>query len=337
MKQIGILFFLMALVACRQQNVPVTAVKGEIWLSDSTAYYDIQVVGPYISLLTQQSDTVLQMRPLTNARSICKFGLKGESFNTEKFENPVFVKSLPSRVDKEKECWIVDNNVYLKKIRLDKEPLLIQKNMLFSTTQSKDYNFTTQEMYAVSTEKKDYLFYFFSTDSGYYWVDIPSINDCNTANDMYLTNLCVNEREGSIVSANRFSNVIQFLDMRGGLRNYAFTSDSIIRPVLIRENRKEYPRFHRTRSNDIDILHSTKCFIDIYGTEKYVYLLYNGFADYSHPSSVYIYQWDGKPVSILKTDYPLIKIAVDKDDEHLFGLTTFQAQNQKVMKYRLPL
>lgn len=336
MKQVGVILFCIALFACQRQAVPVSTVSGEVWLDESTTYYDIRVVGSYMALLAQQSDTVLQVRPLAHPRLMSAFGLKGESFCTEKFESPVFVKSLPASIDKEKECWIVDKNVYLKKIRLDGESLRIQKNKLFATTQSKDYNFTEKEMYAVPTDKKEYLFYFFNTDSGYYWVDIPSIKEGNASNDVYLTNLCVNERKGGIVSANRFSNIIQFLNMRGGLTNYGGTSDSIVKPVLIKENRKEYPRFHHKRNQEIDIVRSTKCFIDICGTEKYVYVLYNGFADYTHPSSVYIYQWNGEPVSILKTDSPLIKIAVTANDEHLFGLTAMRAQTQKVMKYKLP-
>ena len=96
----------------------------------------------------------------------------------------------------------------------------------------------------------------------------------------YLPNLCVNERQNSVVAALRFFNQIDFYDLKGTYqRSFTYGKEPIV-PLL------------KKNDTQVDVLGTTKCFIDIFGTDQYVYCLYDGSADFSNLSTLLVLSWD---------------------------------------------
>ena len=120
----------------------------------------------------------------------------------------------------------------------------------------------------------------------------------------------------------RFVNLILFYDLEGSLTQVTSFGKSKILPLQKGENQ-------------VDVINSTKCFIDIYGTPKYVYCLYNGASDFSKASTIVVFKWDGTHISTLKSDRFLRNIAVDKDDNYVVALASRSDGGTDVVKYKL--
>jgi hypothetical protein len=224
---------------------------------------------------------------------------------------------------------IVDNN-QLKTLHLNPnqegEFVSIQTEKLASTLgNSTQYNFITDNILAVPLwENVNNLFYFYGTKE-YYWVKPESILPVKYKNIPYIyaSNLCVNESENSIVCALRFVNIILFYTLDAEKKVSVQIGKQILPPTLDNSNK------------NVDILHTPKYCIDLVGTSRHVYCLYDGTSDYSTGSTIFIFAWTGKHISTLKTNRSLRKIAVDKDDAHIIALAN-DSDGLDVVTYPLP-
>lgn len=91
------------------------------------------------------------------------------------------------------------------------------------------------------------------------------------------------------------------------------------------------------KKNDtqMDVLGTTKCFIDIFGTDQYVYCLYDGSADFSNLSTLLVLSWDGQLKKRLNFDRSIKRIAVDPSDRFLVALALDESGALDVVKYSI--
>ncbi len=292
-----------------------------LFSQDSNSYfYDIRITDDYLLLLDESNDTVFRAYDADNVLrfSALKGALAGQ------FVKPQFTKSVIKQGGNVSR--IVDNDLYSSVVTLNSGDPTIESTLITNDLlSSKNYNITDNEIYAIPLSgKKGYQFYIYNNQDGYYWVDTDSVLKSEIIDSpvALLSNLCVNEDANRIVSAMRFVNLILFYDLEGSLTQVTSFGKSKILPLQKGENQ-------------VDVINSTKCFIDIYGTPKYVYCLYNGASDFSKASTIVVFKWDGTHISTLKSDRFLRNIAVDKDDNYVVALASRSDGGTDVVKYKL--
>lgn len=114
------------------------------------------------------------------------------------------------------EFWIVDNQLTFNKMQVLADSLRFDRKYILipELVPSTHYNVTTKEVYAVPIVEKNVYgpFCYANREEGIYWVEPPKVartyRSCKHV--AYLPNLCVNERQNSVVAALRFFNQIDF-------------------------------------------------------------------------------------------------------------------------------
>lgn len=90
-----------------------------------------------------------------------------------------------------------------------------------------------------------------------------------------------------------------------------------------------------SQGDGIDIRNTTKCFIDMCCNSKNVYCLYNGTADFSVPSTILVFKWDGTYKITFQCGRSLRNIAVDKENNYLIALASREDGGTDIVKYKL--
>ncbi|GHU57314.1 hypothetical protein FACS189411_10600 [Bacteroidia bacterium] len=286
-------------------------IKNTVIATHKDTYYDIQITDSFVAFLDYKSDTVVQIYKKDDFSKLHQFVLR-EGANG-KFVSPKFTKS--DQLDKHTNSLLLVDNNYLKTLQLNPnqegESVSIQTAKLSSKlTNSIQYNFITDNILAVSTmDNVNNLFYYFGSGE-YYWVKPEPALLPNYKNipNVFASNLCVNESVNSIACALRFVNIIQFYSLDAEKTVSIQIGKDILPPIL------------GERRSGVDIVNTPKYCIDMVGTSRYVYCLYDGSTDYSVGSTIFIFDWTGKHISTLKTKNNLRKIVVDKEDTHLIAL-----------------
>jgi hypothetical protein len=305
-----------------------SSIKGCVLVAGKDTYYDIQITDSFAVFFDCRNDTVVQAYKKDDFSKLCHWGFRKDG---EKgfFINPKFTKS--DTLNKKNHSLLMTDNYLIREIRLDIDregeilPLQtysLPSNLVYGT----NHNLTSSAILGVPfVNNANKLFYFYESEL-YYWVKpeesiLPQY--FSSVSNVYLTNLCANEKENSIVSALRFINCIQFYDFDTELITSVIIGDSILLPQI------------NTRSKETDILNTAKYIIDIYGTSDYVYCLYNGSRNYDVNSTIFVFKWNGKHISTLKTDRSIKKIAVDSSDKYLIALGRNEKEGYDVVKYTL--
>ncbi|WP_455628556.1 hypothetical protein [Parabacteroides chinchillae] len=305
-------------------NVRLLDNSSVLFTKDCNSYlYDIQITDSYIVVLDSKSDSVMQVHTLKDSQPADIFCLRNGDNN--RLISPQFVQSDYRSKNVGNQLSVVDNGIYLKDITLSNTGININSIILDRRLRkSVDYNITSKEIYAVPiTDYKKFCFYFYNSDSGYYWVDTPPaiIKDMPKVSMALINNLCVNETSKSIVSAFRFTNYVTFYDLQGNIKtNYKFGEQTFI-PFQ--------------SENKIDVINSVKCFTSIYSTSKYVYCLYDGSTDFTASSKILVFKWNGKHVKTWQVDRNLRCLAVDKNNRYLYAISSNPAGGQDILRYAL--
>lgn len=136
--------------------------------------------------------------------------------------------------------------------------------------------------------------------------------------DMYSSNLNVRPDRSRLVLAGRYIDLVEIFDIDG---THIFTgigprADLDIEIDLQRSAEREaFMKTDETR----------RAFLSVKSTDEYIYLLYSGkqqqdSSNYSSGSSVYVVDWNGKPVSHLELDAPIWDFEISDDNKILWGL-----------------
>lgn len=318
MKQLHIFFYLVAIFLLSCQAPTKQALKSRIVFQlDSTNYiYDIAILNHQLFLLDNKNDSVLRIYSENNPLPIQSIQ-RGQS--EEKLFNPGFTKE----VTKNKQVIsILDNNLYLK--RIDPEKLSIYSCQIIKQLEnSLDYNITSKEIYASPIiHHGNYAYYYYNELEDYYWVEPSKLlqNYLPAEPAAYSNNLCVNEEENCVAVAYRFTNTISFHDLDESVKR-DFTTKERIFPIL--------------SNNRINIESSTKCFTAIYGTEKYLYCLYDGSSDFTASSTLYQFKWSGKLSGIFQLDRNIRTFAIDPDNLSVMAVSRNKQGGQDLLQYTL--
>ena len=148
------------------------------------------------------------------------------------------------------EFWIVDNQLTFNKMQVLADSLRFDRKYILipELVPSTHYNVTTKEVYAVPIVEKNVYgpFCYANREEGIYWVEPPKVartyRSCKHV--AYLPNLCVNERQNSVVAALRFFNQIDFYDLKGTYqRSFTYGKEPIV--PLLKKNDKMLYRYIR--------------------------------------------------------------------------------------------
>lgn len=300
---------------------------GDIIFSTNKQYYfyDLKVTKDFYTFYDDQSDTVawivkkeLPQKPIAHIK---------REFSQQGLQKPCVTKDVSESLYDANIITLIDDNLYHKQIQLDPENntssiLRLPFNFLRNKFDS-DFNLIRNKLCAIPIHKQNKSpFYIFTSDSGFFWIDPPLQIEKILPNDAtaYTTTICSNEKQKSIVAAYRFTNQIAFYGIDGELRQTIQLGEKSILPV------------NKSGEGNIDIEKSIKCFTYICGTPQYVYCLYDGSSDFTSPSQIAVFQWNGKLVKVWQADRNFRAIAVDKDDKHLLAIST-NTEGQDIIKY----
>lgn len=306
------------------QSLPTPTILKEE--DDSHYLYDLKVNDSHLFTLDKNSDTILRAYDLQDINKLTHLCLRG--IGKSKLNEARFAKSCSRySLDKNQVC-ATDNNQYIATITFSDTDtgIQIKKDLIaYIFRNSIDYNIAKNEIYAVPINSSNMnTFYFFNQDSGFYWVDTPSLllDSLPDIPSASLSNLCVNEQAETIVSAYRFMNAVAFYDLRGELRKLYQIGKKRIIP-------------YTTTSKGLDLVDVPKCFMDICGNDQNIYCLYNGTSDFDTPSQIWVFSWDGRHITTWKADRPIRAISIDKNGKNLFAITNKAAIGQEIIKYSI--
>lgn len=324
----GWLFFVLTfLIACSGAEKGSVSLKGSVLLKGS-AGKQCDAVGlteSYLVLLDRASDTTIQVFKKEDLSRLHAFALKGYGFTY--FSNPEFMKSNTKEPAGKDEFWIVDNQLTFNRVRVTTDSLQVDRKYISiaDLIPATHYSVTTKEVYAVPIVEKDVYgsFCYANDEEGTYWVDPPKVEKAyrSCKHIAYLPNLCVNEPRNSVVAALRFWNRIDFYDLKGTFQKSFIPTQEPIVPLL------------KEKDAQVDIEGTNKCFIDIFGTDRYVYCLYDGSVDFSNRSTLLVLTWDGELKKCLHLDRPVKKIAVDPSDRFIVTLAAGENETWDVVRY----
>lgn len=298
--------------------------SSELLLSKDSSHYfqDLKMVDDYFGLLDKDNDTALyiykqggyQFPVFTLSRGTGKHQIENASFLQE------------VRPASENGFTLMDNNFRKKQVKLVNGRWKTQSNLLSNAIiHSHQLNETEKELYGVPyLHVQAYPFYYCNPEEGYYWVgaDTAIAKVLTYSNpDAYACSLCVNEKKDKVVSAYRFTNYISFYTLKGDLLKTIRIGDSPIYPIY------QY-------TGVLDMVNTTKCFIDICGTERYVYCLYSGSADYLAPPYLIAFKWNGEHHKTWLLDQNIRAMDIF-GDKCLIGIRTGRNKEQRVYRYML--
>lgn len=302
---------------------------GEILLSkdDHCYFYDLKITDNFYLFLDQKSDTILRVYKQDNLFTLHNSSCR--SSGKDKLWKPLFTKEIQTNSNDKDITFLVDENQYYKDITLNNQNSDIKINtsklLNLRNVSGRDFNITTKEVYAIPVNRDSKSpFFFFNPDSGFYWVDpSPSVEKVMPKDVLsYINTICLNKSQNAVVSACRFTNFVSFYELNGTLKTTVKFGNTPIVPVI------------SPNQIGIDIKNTTKCFTYICGTPQYVYCLYDGSSDFTTPSKIVVFQWNGKHIATWQTDRILQTIAVDKEDKFVLAIAS-NDNGQDIIKYDL--
>lgn len=323
-----IILAILSLTAC-SHGEEKSVLTGSLLLKGKvgTHYDEVELTDSYLVLLDRKHDTIIQVYKKNDLSRLHAFALKG--YGAHYFSNPEFMKSNTRETAGKDGFWIVDNQLTFNKVQVSADSLRFDRKYISipGLMPSTHYNITAKETYAVPIVEKDVYgpFCYANPDDGIYWVDPPKEEKayrlCKPV--AYLPSLCVNERQNRVVAALRFFNRVDFYDLAGAPQKSVAYGGKPVAPSLTADGK------------GVDVLGSTKCFIDIFGTDRYVYCLYDGTVDFSAASTLLVFTWNGKLEKTLRLDRSVRRMAVDASDRFLVALSQGENGVCDVIKYPL--
>lgn len=310
-------------------------ISGEVICPDNghCRFYDIAITDDYFAFMDYESDTLLQV---FNKRDFSLHLIALRETDTFKISYPEFVKYDYANKGKKNAVTIWDNEAYrLRRIDLDNTaaaPFTAEDSGPLPLSQSGTYCYnpciTQKYLFAPAyLPGKASVFFSDNPTGGIYNVPpYPLLEDYlpeNILTETYASNLIVNEEKDRIVAALRFVSSVNFYDMNCDILGAACYGDYYSIPIA------------DITGKFLDAEHSTKSFIDICCSEEYVFCLYDGSTDFSLPSTLVIFDWDGNPVGSFRTDRSLRKIATDPSGTYLIGLAANENERRDIVRYQL--
>lgn len=277
-------------------------------INENLSYSDIKMDDKYCYLIHNEEETIISKYTSDDFKFIKDIAPKAGkySFTNEVSQpkNGIYIfnqKGNLFQIEREKGD--------LKKIPLDLHHPPLSCNMLSSS-----------QIIASTSHWSHKTPFYYLADSKYRWTNPDSIIQRSLVRHraLWINNICAHEKKERITVAYRFLNYLSFYDLEGN-RQQTFKFGT---------NRKPYD-MSLSNSNMI------KFFIDIYGTDKFVYCLYSGSSDLEAPCKVLKLNWKGKHINTYQLDRPIQAFAVHKNNKRLLAISVNKQDRQEVICYQL--
>lgn len=310
-------------------------IRGEVILPDngSCNYYDIAVTDDYYAFLDYYSDTILQVFDKKDF-SLRQIGLREKDTFTIAY--PSFAKYDYANKGKKNAITLWENEKFqMKRIDLnnlsvapfvtgDSLPLPIDINVAGSTNACILPNRAFTVPFHMN---KPSVFISGNKTNGIYHVppfpDLKNYLPEKVLGQAYLSDLVVNEEKDRVVAALRFVSSVNFYNLNCDLQSAACYGEHYTIPVA------------DLTGKYMDIDHSTKSFIDICASDQYIFCLYDGSTDFSQPSVLVVFNWNGEHLGNFQTERSLRKLAVDPAGKYLIGLAANEQGRRDVVRFQL--
>lgn len=320
---VGCFLLSMYMSSCQQDFVDGKTYPSIIvnHLDDGNYVHALKIKNGYSFLLDDKNDSILRIYRNEDLQYPVKCLLKGTGKN--ELQKPSFCKEVAG-VPYEG-IRVLDNDSYLKIIDPDTDSLISPVCIINGLWNNTDYNIMSGEICALPfSPHKNYPFFFYNETNGYFWAD-PDKCVAKLLQQKpvaYSASLVLNEKKKRMAVAYRYTNHISFYNLDGILEQSFFVDNNKIVPVATRDG--------------INIEASRKCFIETYGTEKYVYCLFDGSVNFSNNSQLHIYTWEGKRKAIISLDRNIRTFAVSEDDSSILAVSRSERGGQDILIYRMP-
>lgn len=306
-------------------NEKVKNIAGEVFIpgESESDFYDIQVYGKNLLLLDYKSKSKLQVFDLTNGQ--LNYIERDSTFKSLAFTNQLFYSNDEKVILYDELCG------YLYEIALTEAKMDIKK-MSFTISSppagiNVDIHLNDSGYYYIKsypTFIASYIYRNVKCDDavvGEPYDYLPSkFPDRAVA---FLSHFFVNEKENVIYTASRFTNSIQRYGINGELDEIYILGEKQELPIL------------NNKGQNIDIPNSKKYFIQIYGTNKYVYCLYSGSSGIDCNSKVLVFNWKGKYINSYDLNRSVSCIAIEQCNNYLYGIARNSIGETEVLKYSL--
>lgn len=289
--------------------------------NNNSYFSDLKIMQKKCIISDSKSDTIFRVFR-DNDFSTQLFFTKSDNEYTI---NPHHISFTSEVKNKSNDILFIDGNYFFNSMVIKNEEIINHRMSTHTDLpHAIDYNISSKYIYGNQKDSRSmYSFYFYSPDSGAYWIR-PADKIKKICNDPLVcsNNLCINESKNTLVVAYRYVNFVSLYDLDGELKTTIQIGKDIAKPYI-----------HK----DLGIKpeKTKKYFIDTYGTSQYIYCLFSDSYDFSTNSTVFIFKWNGKHVKTLQLDHPISKFAIDEKDSFMICITSNHLGGQDVIRYNL--
>lgn len=330
-KTTTILLFVVLLCACsdessefRKIEYSSEAVTAEMFLSgldNTNAFLDLYITDSFAVFIDFYNDTVVQLYN-KDKPELSHYVTKGQG--PDEVIMPMFSRAVvKDAAANQVGLYDVDSNAY-GTIEPDPENKTVNKRMERVPAKmpfTLEINIFEDKIIGIDQDRPNSLIYKYdkTTDALTSVPFFPTPKDTYSEDQLpflYHATVCANEEKNRIFVAMMNLSVIQIYDFNLERKDCLLIGDKLRWPVA--------------DPNIMDFPNNPKYFIHGCGTKQHVYLLYKG-ADSN--SEIFVFDWDGTLREVLKSDLDLMRIGVDKDDSHIWGLYDNEEGGTDVVKF----
>jgi hypothetical protein len=177
-----------------------------------------------------------------------------------------------------------------------------------------EFNMTTNYIYGMDMEERNILIYNKQTQNIVklnYYPKADKEYDEERLGSVYNCRLVANEKKQTVCAAMFSINCVNFFNLKGELNKCIIIGDRLKFP-------KPHPIF-------LDFAQEHICFSSVSGTDDYVYCLYRDIISVETIASnvfIFVFNWNGEHITTIQTDGDIWRIAADKGNNYLLGLSS---------------
>jgi hypothetical protein len=275
-------------------------------------FYNIAIIDSFVVLVNMMNDTLIRVyKNLDFSNCLFKW-LKGNG--PADFIDPV---SINKAVDYDTIVIYEINSRRIKTIYIDENNKIGNIKSEFCNKKIPYIDeFNNTENYITGIDVTDgKVFIYNKSNQNINKIDnYPGTNkeyDEERLKSLYLSRITVNEKRESLCSSLRSINCINFYNLQGERKKTIIIGEKLYFP-------KSHPVF-------VDFAQEKIHFESISGTDDYVYCLYRNIISVETIAAnvfIFVFNWEGEHITTIKTNGDIWKIAADKGNNYLLGLSS---------------
>jgi hypothetical protein len=304
------------------QSEVVFAAEGKDSLN---IFYDLAIRGSFIIVTDMTTDTLVRIYENINFSNCLFKWLKGNG--PIEFIDPVLISKS---ADYDTIVIYEINSRRIKTIYINENNKIENIKSEFSDKKIPyidEPNIT--ENYIIGIDVADYKLSIYNKNSYNlnkvnYYPEADKEYDEERLKSLYLCRLVANEQKQSLCSSLFSINCINFYNLEGQLQKTIIIGDKLYFP-------KPHPVF-------LDFAQEKIYFSGISGTDDYVYCLYRGVKSFETITDnvlIFIFNWKGEHITTIQTNGNIWKIAADKDNKYLLGISSRDNGSTDIVKIPL--